>query len=139
MKKLPILLFLAAICFTISCKKDKQQPMPQPSGTSSRTIKFVLYTNQDFSTDDDTISFSLIIQSSYGTINSHTIFDTTLATMQIKDIPGLSNKLIFQKTIPNDKTVLSAGFVYATRFGIGWHLDTVGVNSRSKVIEYPFQ
>jgi hypothetical protein len=139
MKNLGIVLIFAATCFAISCKKEKQQPVPQPVGVSARTIRFILYTNKDFSNDDDTISFALNIQSNTGSINSRTIFDSTLATIRIKDIPGLSNKLVFEKTIKNDATILTAGFVYTTRFGIGWSLDTVGVNQKLKVIEYPFQ
>ncbi|HEY4323153.1 MAG TPA: hypothetical protein VGN20_04185 [Mucilaginibacter sp.] len=140
MKSLPFVLVFAAICLTISCKKEKQQPIPQPPGASARTIRFILYTNQDFSNDDDTISFLLTIRSNTGTINSRTIFDSTLTTIKIKDIPGPSNKLVFEKKIPNDDgSILTAGFVYTTRFGVGWSLDTCGANQKLKVIEYPFR
>jgi len=134
-KSLFIISILAAICISVSCKKEK----PRPAVPSARTIKFILYTNKDFSTDDDTISFLLTIRNNSGTINSRTVFDSTLATIKIKDIPGPSNKLVLSKTLANDGSVLTAGFVYSTRFGIGAFLDTCGANEKLKVIEYPFQ
>ena len=148
-KNLAVISVFVAICISVSCKKEKvqstiekaQPPVEttQPPVPSTRTIKFILYTNKDFSTDDDTISFLLKISNNIGTSQSRTVFDSTLATIRLKDIPGPSNKLVFSKTLPNDGTVLSAGFVYTTRFGYSWFLDTCGVNQKSKVIEYPFQ
>ncbi|HEY9001900.1 MAG TPA: hypothetical protein VIM89_11150 [Mucilaginibacter sp.] len=129
------LLVLAAISFIISCKKEKSQP----AAASSKTIKFVLYTNEDFSTDEDTIRFALTIRNNAGTIKSRSIFDTTLMLMKIKDIPGPSNKLVFSKTVPDDGTLLEAGFIYYTRFGVGSKFDTVSTNEKLKVFEYPFQ
>jgi hypothetical protein len=131
-----VLLVLAALSLIMSCKKERSS---QPVAASSKTIKFVLYTNEDFSTDDDTIRFSLTIRNNAGTVKVHSIFDTTLALMRIKDIPGPSNKLVFSKTVPNDGSILEAGFIYSTRFGIGSKFDTVSTNEKLKVLEYPFQ
>ena len=129
------LLVLAALSLIISCKKEK----PQPVAASAKTIKFVLYTNEDFSTDNDTIRFSLTIRNNAGTVKARSIFDTTLALMRIKDIPGPSNKLVILKTVPDDGTELEAGFIYSTRFGIGSKFDTVSTSEKLKVFEYPFQ
>ncbi|MEO8885963.1 MAG: hypothetical protein ABI367_07860 [Mucilaginibacter sp.] len=108
--------------------------MQHPSG--NRTIKFILYTNKDFSTINDTINFSLTIRN-----HEHTVaFDSALTSIRIKDIPGPSNKWTFTKTVPNDGTILSAGFLYSIKnVGNSWFLDTVGVNQKMKTIEYPFQ
>ena len=130
------LLFLTTAFLIISCKKEKPQPVP---GSSAKTIKFVLYTNEDFSTDEDTIRFALTIRNNAGTIKSRSIFDTTLMLMKIKDIPGPSNKIIISKTVPDDGTTLEAGFIYYTRFGVGSRFDTVSTNEKLKVFEYPFQ
>jgi len=125
-----------AVSLTLSCKKEKSQPVIT---TSTKTIKFILYTNEDFSTDEDTIRFLLTIRNNVGTINSRSIFDTTLMLMKIKDIPGPSNKLAFSKTIPDDGTLLEAGFIYSTKFGVGSKFDTIGTSEKLKVFEYPFQ
>jgi hypothetical protein len=123
-------------CIIASCKKDNHQ---KPAGPATKTVRFVLYTNEDFSTDDDTVSFAATIRNNSGTINSHTIFDTTLATRRFKDIPGPSNKLIFEKKVPDDESVLTVGFIYTDRFGVGSHFDTVSTNEKLKVFEYPFR
>jgi len=130
------LLFLTATTLILSCKKEKPQPVP---GSSTKTIKFVLYTNEDFSTDEDTIRFALTIRNNAGTIKARSIFDTTLMLMKIKDIPGPANKIVISKTVPDDGTLLEAGFIYYTRFGVGSRFDTVSTNEKVKVFEYPFQ
>lgn len=122
----------AAICVTTSCKKEKTQPAP----VSTRTIKFILYTNQDFSNDDHNISFALHISNT-----THSIaFDSTVFSMKVKDIPNKQNQLVFEKKIPSDGSILTAGFVYSIEnVGNSWHLDTCAANEKLKVIEYPFQ
>ncbi len=115
-----------------SCQKQNIQTTPP----GNRTIKFILYTNKDFSTDNNIIDFSLTIRN-----QEHTIaFDSALTSIRIKDIPKSSNKWVFTKTVPNDGTILTAGFLYNIKnVGYSWHLDTVGVNQKTKTIEYPFQ
>jgi hypothetical protein len=135
-RTLTILLFLTAFCIIISCKKQSTQ---QPVVSPTKTVRFALYTNEDFSKDDDTVSFALTIRNNAGTINSRDIFDTTLATIRFKDIPGPSNKLVIEKTLPNDGSIWKVGFIYTAKFGVGSHFDTVGVNEKMKVFEYPFQ
>jgi len=135
MKRFAGVLLILAAALIIACKKEKQQPVAAPT----KTVRFVLYTNEDFSTDEDTIRFSLTIRNNAGTIKTRSVFDSTLAVMRIKDIPKPANKLIFSKTIPDDGSVLAAGFIYSTRFGIGSKFDTVGTNEKLKVLEYPFQ
>ncbi len=136
MKRFPgALLVLAVVSLIISCKKAKPQPIP----ASAKTIKFVLYTNEDFSDDEDTIRFALTIRNNVGTINSRSIFDTALALMRIKDIPGPGNKIVISKTVPDDGTLLEAGFIYSTKFGVGSKFDTVSTSEKLKVFEYPFQ
>ncbi|HEX4372986.1 MAG TPA: hypothetical protein VHZ50_06760 [Puia sp.] len=131
-----VLSIFTAVCFTVSCKKQGSQ---SPVAPSTHTVRFVLYTNEDFSTDNDTVSFELVIRNNSGATSSRTIFDTTLATRRFRDIPGPSNKLVFEKTVPNDGSVLDVGFIYTSRFGIGSHFDTVATNEKLKVFEYPFQ
>jgi hypothetical protein len=122
----------AAICITTSCKKEK----PQPTPVSTRTLKFILYTNQDFSNDDHNISFALHIRNTNQTIS----FDSTVFSMKVKDIPNKQNQLVFEKKVPSDGSILTAGFLYSIEnVGNSWHLDTCAANEKFKVIEYPFQ
>lgn len=137
MKRLVFVLFVFfSACIVASCKKEKPQGHV---GSPTKTVRFILYTNEDFSTDVDTVSFVATIRNNSGTVDSHTIFDSTLATRRFKDIPGPSNKLIFEKTVPDNGSVLTVGFIYTDRFGVGSHFDTVSTNEKLKVFEYPFR
>jgi hypothetical protein len=127
------LIVVATICLTTSCKKEKSALKPAPVAT--RTLKFILYTNQDFSTDDHNIIFALHI--SDGVTAS---FDSTVYTAKIKDIPDHAHQLVFEKKVPDDGKILTAGFTYEIQnVGYSWHLDTVASNEKLKVIEYPFE
>ena len=123
-------LFLAMI--TLSCRKDYST-----SGTTypqNRTIRFQLYTNQDFSTNTSAINFSIFIKN-----GSKTLFDSSFASMQIKDIPDNAHKIIVEKTVA-DNSDLAAGFRYEIQnVGISWHIDTSKAGNGLKVIDYAFQ
>jgi len=131
-KKLSILCVFVIAAFTLSCQKQTVQTNP----ATGRTVKFILYTNKDFSTVNDSITFSLTIKNKL----SVTLFDSTLKAMRVKDIPGPANKMIFQKTVPDDGSTLVAGFNYTIKnIGSSWFLDTIATGEKLKVIEYPFQ
>jgi hypothetical protein len=131
MKKLFTILSVCVLLI-VSCQKETSQPNQGPK----RTVKFILYTNEDFSNITDTIIFTLHIKNTSGSI----AFDSLLAGRRIKDIPGPSNKLVFEKTVPDDGSALVAGFLYEIKnVGYSWRLDSVAANEKFKVIEYPFQ
>jgi len=125
---------IVALLLIVSCKKEKQPSHPTP--VAVRTIRFILYTNEDFSKNTDSIYFSLSIHNESKTI----AFDSLLAARRIQDIPDKANELVFSKTVPNDGSILTAGFLYTIKnVGSSWSLDTCGANERTKVIEFPFQ
>jgi len=127
------LLLLVLICFATSCKKEKQPPLNQTPPT--RTIRFILYTNKDLSTDNYNITFSARIYNEKRTIS----FDSVLYRMNMRDIPKKANQLVFEKKVPFDGTDLTAGFVWEIEsIGVAGHLDTCAANEKLKVIEYPF-
>jgi len=121
-----------AICLTTSCKKEKTIPPP----VSTRTLRFILYTDKDFSTDEHNISFALHISNH----STGIAFDSTVVAFKVKDIPHKANQLVFEKKVPLDGSVLTAGFTYTIEnVGFSWHLDTCAANEKLKVIEYPFE
>lgn len=124
--------FFVAVTAT-SCKKDHHTPVVL---NPARTIKFVLHTEKDFSADNHNITFQLIIRN-----HTKTIFDTTLATIKIKDIPHAPNSLVFEKQVPgNDPSQLAAGFTYTIEnVGTADFLDMVKAGENFKVIDYSFQ
>lgn len=130
-----ILAMLTVVLVAMSCKKNYSS-----AGTlyasSERKFRFQLYTNQDFSTNTSVINFSLFIRKTNGTI-----FDSSLASMQIKDIPDEAHKLVFEKTVTvNNNLDLAAGFRYEIHdVGISWYLDTSKAANPLKIVNYAFQ
>ncbi len=122
----------AVLFFFSSCKKERSPPIPAPV----RTITYLLYTTQDFSTDNNIITFRLNIRNT-----TQTLFDSALASMRIKDIPNAANKLVFKKIVPgNDASDLAVGFRYAIdNVGNSWFTDTCGAGELFKVVDYDFR
>lgn len=117
----------------LSCKKTYPASAIQYPA-NSRTIRFQLYTNQDFSANNAVINFSLFIRNA-----NKTLLDSSLASMQIKDIPDGAHKIVIEKTV-NDNSDLAAGFRYEIQnVGYSWYIDTSKGGSASKVIDFAFQ
>ena len=129
---LAILIFFVA-ALASSCKKDNQTPVV---ANPARTVKFILHTEKDFSANNENITFKLFIRN-----HTKTIFDTTLATMKIRDIPHAANSVVFEKRVPgNDPSILAAGFSYTIEdVGTADFLDTLKTGENFKVIDYSFQ
>ncbi|MEP6949338.1 MAG: hypothetical protein ABI863_08695 [Ginsengibacter sp.] len=127
-----IILALTAILIGTSCTKETSSIIPN----SGRTIKFILYTKQDFSNDNHNITFSLFIRN-----HTRDLFDSALSSMKIKDIPDSMHKLIFEKKVPNDDgSDLAAGFNYTIEnVGISWYIDTCAAGQTFKVVDFSFQ
>lgn len=127
---------LALCCFLlIACKKTNPELPPNKPG-STKTIRFQLYTDQDFSSNDNTITFTTSIEN---VATGHTVWDSTFAIRKIKEIPSAANKIIVEKTIPATDSILKVGFYYTiTNVGSSWFLDTVGKGTSFKLIDYNF-
>ncbi|MFP5042888.1 hypothetical protein [Parasediminibacterium sp. JCM 36343] len=131
---LTIGIFVSAFILTAaSCtKNDSATANP----VAARAIKFVLYTEKDFSSENDSITFSLFIKT-----HTKTLFDSSLPAMRIKDIPTTANKLIIDKKVPNDDgTDLQIGFRYAIQnVGYSWYLDSCKTGTTNKTVNFSFQ
>jgi hypothetical protein len=109
--------------------------MGQPEGTA-RVIRFVLYTDQDFSGDDSQIQFSIFVHSS-----TTTLLDSALSPMRVKDIPHFDNRIVILKRIqPGFSGDLAIGFRYELEnVGVSWHIDTIAASASFKEVDYNFQ
>jgi hypothetical protein len=132
------ILFISAVTLLSltlgSCKKNDPSTDEDPG--IQRTIRFQLYTNQDLSDDNSGIKFSIFIR------NTHkTLFDSTFAPIQIKNIPDAAHKIIIEKTVTVSGNVdLSAGFHYEIEnVGHSGYIDTIKAGNAFKVIDYAFQ
>jgi hypothetical protein len=138
MKKFSILIpaLLTVVITGVSCKKDYSGTNTVYPGVD-RKIRFQLYTNQDFSGNASVINFSLFVRNA----SNLSIFDSSLATMQLKDIPDAAHKLVIEKTLPGyGNSDFAAGFRYEIQnVGISWFTDTSKAGNALKIIDYAFQ
>ena len=129
-----VLASLVIVLILVSCKKYSTG---NPTyGVTGRKVRFRLYTNDDFSTNTSVIKFSLVIRD--GNIN---LFDSSVAPMEIRNIPHLDHELVIEKTVQaNVNSTLTAGFLYdIENVGNSWFLDTMKAGSTFKVIDYAFR
>jgi hypothetical protein len=128
---LPVTIFALFLLITSCTKKIEVVPV----STLTRTVRFNLYTDQDFSTDNHNITFSLFVRN-----HTKTLLDSAVVTMKVKDIPKIGNKLVFEKKIVDDDSDLVAGFTYyIENVGYSWHLDTIAKGQNFKLIDYSFR
>jgi hypothetical protein len=129
-----ILCILAII--ETSCTKQKTDYLSRKP-VVHRTVSFSLYTDKDLSHDEANISFRLFIQNSSNTM----LWDSALAPMKLRDIPGAANRILVEKSVPDyEKSLLKAGFRYSIE-GVGdsWYFDSVNVGQALKIVEFNFK
>src|SRR5579872_2465768 len=106
MKRPPFALVLGLACsifltVIVSCKKNATPPIP-------RSIRYILYTKEDFSNVKDTIRFRLRMQTTGAA--GRVLLDSNIAPMKVSQVPDSLHRLIFTKTVPaayqNEKLVV---------------------------------
>jgi hypothetical protein len=143
MKYLSIMsiLCVSTILIGTSCKKQITGSAITDSALDNsknlRKVRFVLYTDKDFSSDNDSIFFKLSIRKA----RNQVLWDSMLAPMKIKDIPDLARRLIVNKLVPgNDPSLLKVGFYYSIKnVGNSWHVEPLNVGETFKVVDFNFQ
>jgi hypothetical protein len=122
---------------TGSCKKEYTVPQENHNTPGpSRTVRFELYTNKDFSGNPEIIHFSLHMKN-----DRKFIFDSLFVTMKVEDIPDSNHRIVIEKAVPgNDTSTLAVGFYYEIEgVGISWYLDSFPATDTFKLVRYPFQ
>ncbi len=131
------ILFITIVALLVTMESCKKTYPSNDGGDPNveRTIRFQLYTDKDFSGETSVIKFSVFIRDEHTTL-----FDSSLAPMQLKDIPGIANKLIVEKTVHgNGNADLAAGFHYEIEnVGHSGFTDTSKAGNKLKVIDYAF-
>jgi len=124
---------LVLMIFAPSCRKEKGGGIQKVA----RTVRFQLYTDQDMSEDNHTITFQAFIQSS----NNTDLWDSMLPPMKISEIPGVANKLGMEKTVlANAAAVLKVGFRYSIQdVGLSWFIDTSSAGQLFKLVDFNFR
>jgi len=150
MKKIAILpgLFVLVLTIVTSCTKQPEGQMPA-SNDVARKVQFILYTDKDLSSDINSITFKLSIQKINKQVRRgpglepavEVLWDSILAPMKIKDIPGLAEKLVFEKTVTTkESALLKVGFYYSIEnVGHSQHLDSFDPGETFKILDFNFQ
>lgn len=115
-----------------SCRKENHRPAPP------RTVRYVIYTDQDFHDDNHNITFELRIHQMSG----RNLFDSSIATMKVSEIPDKAHALVFDKTVPagHENETLQLGIIdYLEDVGYYWKIDTLGANEQHHTIEWNFR
>ena len=138
MKRTAVLsiLFASMIVVGSSCKKYNSDYTPV-STKFPRRVQFVLYSDKDLSTDNNTITITLSIERSINDI----LWDSVLPPMRIKDIPKLSEALAVEKYVPgNDQSLVKVGFHYTIdNVGNASHMDPFEPGETFKIVRFNFQ
>jgi len=127
----PRWVWLLPVLLTAACSKD---PVVTPM---SRDINYVLFTKKDFSNNNDTIRFRLLMRS-----GNQVLLDSPLAPMTISQIPDSLHRMSFLKHVPsaNRNDDLVVGFLYQIdNVGNSWFLDSSKANNPVKTVIYSFQ
>src|SRR5438128_711434 len=96
-----LMLVIVLVSVATSCNKQTEVP-----GTGDKTvnmkIRYTLYTDKDFSGLTDSIEFSLFVRN----LHDEVIWDSALMPMELKDIPGIANKIVAEKVVTLKKDSL---------------------------------
>lgn len=119
-----------------SCRKDDGDQYGQAMGAPPvRKVRYELYTNQDFSKNQENIHFGLFMRTHDGSI-----FDSALAAMKISDIPDSLHRIIIEKLVPNcNPDTLIVGFNYVIDdVGVSSHQELFPAGDTLKVVRFSF-
>jgi hypothetical protein len=137
MKTYKILTIAVLLIALGSCKKEQASLSGENNNNSqTRKVRYELYTKENFAGIQENIQFSLFMRNA-----GRSIFDSSLATMRIEDIPDSSHKIIIEKFVPgNDTSSLVVGFIYQIEnVGISWYLDKFPAGDGFKLLQYSFK
>jgi len=102
------ILIVSIIMLGTSCKKYTSDYMPIDP-TVPRLVQFLLFTNSESSNDNSIVTFTVAIKKTNGDV----LWDSVLAPIKVKDIPGIDDSLFVEKYVPgNDPSLLKVGFFY---------------------------
>src|SRR4051794_3588577 len=119
-----------------SCNKETDAPGAGDTIVNKK-IQYTLYTDKDFSGLTDSIEFSLFVQN----LHDQVIWDSALMPMELKDIPGIANKIVAEKVVTLKKDSLyKVGFKYIIdEVGHSSFFDTLKANDTFKEISFNFK
>jgi len=120
-----------------SCNKSQTiLPVNGPGANVTRKVRFELFTRENFAGNKENIQFTIHMGRAPGPL-----FDSTLATMKIEEIPDSMHRIIIEKTVPgNDTATIEVGFLYAIEnVGNSWYLEPLYGTESFKVVRYAFR
>jgi len=130
--------FVTVVALLVVIGQSCRKTYPSTGGetlANERKIRFQLYTDKDFSNENSIIKFSIFIRDAHTTL-----FDSSLAAMQLQDIPDAAHKIVIDKMLlGNNNADLAAGFHYEIQnVGHSGYIDTSRAGNELKVVDYAF-
>ncbi|HXD78107.1 MAG TPA: hypothetical protein VN616_09895 [Puia sp.] len=118
-----------------SCKKVDDGDYCMTPDAPARKVRYELFTNRDFSGNQDTIRFDLVMARAEALI-----FDSALAPMRIEDIPDSLHRIIMEKLVPDGiPDSLAVGFNYAIDdVGFSGFKDIFPAGDTLKIVRFSF-
>jgi hypothetical protein len=134
MKFLLIFTITGTLLSFAACTKDHYPA--HKDRIALRKVRFELYTTEDFSGDKLNIQFTLHMHN-----DDRSIYDSSLATMRVEEIPDSLHRIIIEKFVPgNDTSTLVVGFTYHIQnVGYSWYLEEFPGRDSLKVLRYSFK
>lgn len=118
-----------SLLLAAGCKNEDLAP------STPRTIRFELYTDQDFSKETNSIVFEPSISD-----GRTVLWDSVFTSMQLKDIPSEAHKIVFEKVIRNNNAELKVGFKYTLdNVGYSWFYDKSTPGVQLKTVTFNFK
>jgi len=124
------------VLFAGSCKKDTTIN-PSQNPTAPRKIQFTLYTDKDFTGDNDNIVFDLKMQNA----SNQPLWDSILPPMKVREIPDFAHKIVIQRIVPgNYDSTIKAGFNYSIEnVGHSGYFNVSNAGENYKEITFDFR
>lgn len=132
-KPVTAIIILSILIATGSCKKEYTPP------ETPRTVRYKLYTEENFAGNDRMITFELWMRRRNGTTP---LYDSLLAPMKISEIPDKAHAIVVDKVVPpgNNDVDIQLEFVYTIQnVGMSWYIDSLKIGEPSHTIEYSFK
>jgi hypothetical protein len=131
-----ILLLGACLTVFLACRKDSVKG-DHLTPLVLKTIRFQLYTTEDFKMESGHVIFKLFIEAPM----RHIIWDSLLPPIRVNQVPDSLHKICVERKImikPED--TIRAGFRYSIEdVGSSSYLDTLSPGTRFKLIEFNFR
>jgi hypothetical protein len=131
-----ILLLASCVTVFVACRKDRVRS-DDLIPLVSKTIRFQLYTTEDFKIETKNVIFRLFIEDPM----RHIIWDSLLPPIRLNQVPDSFHIISIERNIRiKPQETIKAGFRYTIEdVGSSSYVDTLSPGTKFKLIEFNFR